>query len=86
MTNQNEVKEVVTEVEAPKKPRRAFPKNQTSAGEIIAELHTLEKEVKELEDAQHHVGNNEKLKAIVGKELMSKKKELEDSKNAVYYF
>lgn len=86
MTNQTEVKEVVAAEEAPKKARRSFPKHQTSAQEIIAKVEHLEKEVKELEDAQHHVGNNEKLRAIVGKELMGKKKELADVLNEVYYF
>lgn len=86
MTNENTNVQAETQEAAPKKQRRAFPKHQTSAAEIIIRLDTLTKEVKELEDAQHHVGDNQKLKAIVGKELMSKRKELEDAKNEVYYF
>lgn len=83
----NETKSVeAVEPKETKSKRRSFPKNQTSAQEIIAKVHHLEKEVKELEDAGHHVGGNDKLKAIVNKELMSKKKELEDVLNEVFYF
>lgn len=79
-----EVKEV--EVKEEKRARRAFPKNQTTVGEIIEGLEALKKEVAELDEAIASVPEGNALFNLAVKELNSKRKELEDALDTVYYF
>lgn len=97
MTNENlnVAEEVVTDapvegVQAeevkPKRVRRQLPKNQATVGEIIASLEGLKTAVSDLEEVIGQVPEGSTVHGLVIKELMSKRKELEDALNTIYYF
>jgi exonuclease VII small subunit len=79
----------MTQVEAQeveKKSRRKQLKKQATVAEIIKNFNDLKAEVSKLEESMQHVTEGSKLHQLATKELMSKKKELEDALDTVYYY